>query len=77
MDGSSLRKDFPKRLKFVREMRGMTQSEVARKADCDPRVICFYETGQRLPGAEALCGLSKALLVSADYLLGLTQKVER
>lgn len=72
-----LRKEFGNRLRFAREMRGLSQAQLGKRADMDPSQIAHFEAGSRLPGAENLAGLAKALLVSADYLLGLSTKIER
>ncbi len=55
----------------ARLLRNMTQGELARLASMPPSAISHYERGQREPSATALQKLSIALVVSADYLLGL------
>jgi transcriptional regulator with XRE-family HTH domain len=72
---ADLRKDFPKRLRFAREMRELTQAQLGRQAEIDQTVIAHFEAGSRLPGAENLRALAKGLMVSADYLLGLSERV--
>lgn len=57
------------RLKCVREMRNMTQVDLAKKMEVPPAEISHFETSQRLPGSENLRKLCIALNVSADYLL--------
>lgn len=51
---ASLRTDFAKRLRFVREMREMTQAQLGAKADLDQTHIAHFEAGNRLPGVENL-----------------------
>jgi transcriptional regulator with XRE-family HTH domain len=72
-----LRKEFPKRLRFVREMRELSQSDLAKMTGMEPSAIAHAEAGRRMPGAETLRALCKALVCSADYLLGLSERVIR
>lgn len=73
---ANLRRDFPKRLRFAREMRELSQVELADKARLDQSHLSHFEAGTRLPGAENLKALAKALMVSSDYLLGLSERVQ-
>lgn len=73
---SNFRKEFAKRLRFAREMRELTQAQLGTKAELDQTQVCQFETAQRLPGAENLKALAKGLMVSADYLLGLSERVQ-
>ena len=63
------RKKFRARLREWRLTRGMTQEELARKADVPTISVSHFETGHRFPNAESLRQLADALGVSADYLL--------
>jgi transcriptional regulator with XRE-family HTH domain len=60
---------FKTRLKIIRDIRGLTQAELAEKAGFQPSHISHFETGERLPSADNLRSLCIALNVSADYLL--------
>lgn len=71
------RAEFAKRMRFAREMRQLTQSQLANAAGIDQTVIAHIEAGRRMPGAENLRALCKGLVVSADYLLGLSERVDR
>ena len=73
---AAFRVEFAKRLRFAREMREMTQAELGAKAALDQTHVAHFEAGNRLPGAENLKALCKGLLVSSDYLLGLSEKVQ-
>ena len=64
------RKRFRERLRDWRLKRGLTQEELARKADVPTVSVSHFETGHRFPNAESLRRLANALGVSADYLLG-------
>lgn len=73
---ASLRTEFAKRLRFAREMREMTQAQLGKATDLDQTHIAHFEGGTRLPGAESLKALAKGLMVSSDYLLGLSERVQ-
>lgn len=71
------RSEFSKRLRFAREMREMTQAQLAKATGLDQTVVAHIEAGRRMPGAENLKSIAKGLVVSADYLLGLSERLER
>lgn len=60
------------KLKTLRENRGWSQGELAKRAGVTKSAISTYELGVRTPSANVLCAFAKALGVSADYLLGLS-----
>lgn len=70
-----VRKELPKRLRFAREMREMSQSDLAKKSGLEPSAIAHLEAGRRMPGAETLRAVCKAAMVSSDYLLGLSERI--
>jgi transcriptional regulator with XRE-family HTH domain len=61
---------FSKRLKEVRELRGLNQVDLANKAGLQPTAISHFETGGRAPSFDNLRRLADALNVSTDYLIG-------
>jgi len=61
---------FPDRLKAARQLRNLSQSELAEKAQLQPSAVSHFETGRRSPSFDNLKGLSEALQVTTDYLLG-------
>jgi len=65
----SVKEMFPIRLREAREMRKMTQQELAKKSGC--RSIAQFETGARLPSAENILKIALALNVTTDNLLGM------
>lgn len=67
---------FSQRLKAVRERRGLSQAELAKKAGLQPTAISHFETAGRSPSFDNLRRLSDALSVSADYLMGRSEKEE-
>ena len=58
-------------LKEARQNVGMTQKQLAEKLDVYPKDICRWETGARVPSADKLAAICRALKVSADNILGL------
>lgn len=64
---------FGKRLKGIRETRGMSQAELGEKAGVPALMISHFETGAR-PNASAatLVKLANALEIPIDYLLART-----
>lgn len=63
--------DYAERLKSLRQELGLTQKELADRANLAISCISMIELGKREPSANTLLSLSNALGVSADYLLGL------
>ena len=68
---------FAARLRLARERRDMSQSDLARRAGLDPSAVSHYEADQRRPGADNIRDICRALDVTADYLLGLTDETRR
>ena len=64
---------LPERLSKVIEMRGVTQRWLAEQTGITESTISRYITKERLPAAfDVVASVSKALNVSTDYLLGVT-----
>ena len=61
---------FPDRLRAARQLRNLSQSELAAKAELQPSAVSHFETGRRAPSFDNLKALSEALQVTTDYLLG-------
>lgn len=62
--------EFQERLRKMREARGFTQADLAKKTGLQAAAISHFETAQRAPSFDNLRKLSDALNVSVDYLLG-------
>lgn len=58
-----------KRVAEARRARGMTQEELAAKADVSPTHISVLERGVKLPNLDTFIAIANALEVSAGYLL--------
>lgn len=61
---------FKDRLRAARELKGMSQSELAAAAKLPPSSIAHFESGARKPSFDNLRRLAAALVVGTDYLLG-------
>lgn len=60
------------RLKEMREKRGLSQTDLSERADVSKRQIGRYEHGKGDPTSDTLARIARALDVSGDYLIGLT-----
>ena len=63
--------DFGERLRILRKKAGMTQQELAEKANVSKSVISFYEHKDRAPSPEVLKRFAEIFEVSTDFLLGI------
>ena len=61
---------FASRLKRARNLVGISQVELARRAQMTSPTICHYEQGKVRPTIDSLFLLSSALGVPAAWLLG-------
>ena len=58
------------RIKALREARGWTQAELARRINITRNGVNSWEQGLSIPSPACLVDLSKVFSVSTDYLLG-------
>lgn len=58
------------RIKALRESRGWTQAELARRMNMTRNGINSWEQGLSMPSPQSLVDLSRLFSVSTDYLLG-------
>lgn len=61
---------FKDRLKAARKLAGLTQDELATKADISVVTLSKLETGVNKPAFDILVALAYALEASPNYLLG-------
>lgn len=66
---SMLANDFGKRLRALREQRGLTQRQLAERIEAQVPQISRYEAGGIMPNAETLIALSDVLRVGLDELV--------
>lgn len=64
-----MRKD---RLQETRVKRGYTQEALAEILGIEKKQISRWETGSVVPGGEKLAEIARALNISVDYLLGVS-----
>lgn len=57
-----------KKLRELREARGLTQEDLSQLSKVGRRQISFYETGKAMPHPKSLSKLMKALNVTPDAL---------
>ena len=67
---------FGKRLRELRQMRNITQEQLADMADISRVMVGRYETTDQLPALDTLVRIADALGTSTDYLLGRTDAVD-
>ena len=58
----------------LRNQKGLSQSQLAKRVGVTSSTIALYETGDRLPSLQRLIDLSRALGVTTDFLLGLNKQ---
>ena len=58
------------RIKELREARGWTQAELARRLNITRNGVNSWEQGLSMPSPACLVDLAKLFSVSTDYLLG-------
>lgn len=59
------------RIKILREARGWTQAELARRLNMTRNGVNSWEQGLSMPSPPLLVELAKIFSVTTDYLLGL------
>ena len=66
------RKLFGERVKMMRNLRGFTRSEFAKKLGVSTALVSAYEVGKREPSMKNLIALTQILNIGADWLLGIS-----
>ena len=61
---------FSGHLQQIRQSKGLSQGDLAKRTGLKPAAISHFETGQRKPSFDNLIKLADALGVSMDYLFG-------
>lgn len=64
------KKSIAEILREQRELRGLTQAELADRAELTAAAISHFETGLRVPSPRNLLKLAEALEVTMDFLIG-------
>lgn len=61
---------FAKRLKELRNERGLSQAELAKATGLSHTALVYWENEKRIPKANAVLILAEFFGVTTDYLLG-------
>ena len=61
---------FPDNLKKIREIKGLSQTELAKRSGLQPSAVSHFETGRRAPSFDNLKRLADILEVTTDFLIG-------
>ena len=67
---TTMSKIFSERLRTARELRKLSQAELAQASDLQPSAISHFETAGRSPSFDNLKRLADALKVTTDFLIG-------
>jgi len=65
-----MNREFCRRLKRLREKRGVSRRVLSELCGLDKDRVRLYEKGIRQPSAQALCELADYFGVTVDWLLG-------
>lgn len=70
------RQVFRERMRERRKKLSMSQMELADAVGVTKESVRMYEYGMRMPSCDKLAGIAKALRVSCDWLLGMTERMD-
>ena len=70
-------KKFCERLYTLRKEQNLTMERFGIAMEVTKQAVCSWENGERQPSLEMLARIAEFYGVSADYLLGLSDKRER
>lgn len=66
-----------RRIKELRLSNGLTQKDLSDYLGLTPKMISFYELGQRVPPSDIILKLAEKFHVSTDYLLGKSDSTDK
>lgn len=69
-----MERGFSQTMSALRKQRKLNQRKVAADLNISQALLSHYETGAREPGLDFVCRACKYYNVSADYLLGLSDR---
>ena len=61
---------FSDNLKKARVIKGLSQTELAKRSGLQPSAVSHFETGRRAPSFDNLKRLADTLEVTTDFLVG-------
>ena len=70
-----IRKFAGRKIRFYRKKAKMTQDEFASRLGVTPQAVSKWERGNGLPDVSLIEGICSVLEISADTLLGISEKV--
>ena len=73
----SLKRDFGKRLKEIRQKRGFTQFQLAEKAEIDAKHMSHIETGRSFPKADLIEKFARILNVEYNSFFNIKHSKSR
>ena len=68
-----MKSEFSERIKILREEKGISQAELAKRLGVNRSIVSAYENQTRLPSIQMLSKLSYLFNVSIEYLLGINK----
>lgn len=68
MKEEQFKKEFGKRVRFIRKERGLTQEKLSEMTDMDPQHFCKMENGSHFPSPKNLVKIAAALNVNIQDL---------
>lgn len=68
-----MKAEFSERIKVLREEKGMSQVELAKRLGVHRSIVSSYENQTRLPSIQMLSSLAYFFNVSIEYLLGINK----
>ena len=74
MEGDLYMVDFGKRLRLLRQAKGMTQKQLADQLGLTKSVISAYETDLRSPSYDVLVRIAAIFSTTTDSLLGMDHR---
>lgn len=63
---------FARRVVELRKEKKLTQAQLADMVGVAKTSLCFYEQAERIPDLQVLVKFTRALGVTSDYLIGIT-----
>lgn len=69
--------EFGEKIRMLREQAGLNQTQMGSKLGMTQRKLSYIECGKYEPGLDDIRVLCRYFGVSADYLLGLSNKRKR
>lgn len=68
-----MKAEFSGKIRKLRENKGISQTELAKRLGVNKSIISAYENQERLPSIAMLVKLSYCFNVSMEYLLGINR----